>query len=328
VNRIRRVAGRVARAVVAAVQGYFAHLGPQLSAAIAYHVLLSLFPLLILLLGVFGLVLQDDQTKEDVTNWLLDSLPLSAEGEAEIEAAVEGIATPASAAGIVSLLGLAWAASGAMAAVRKSLDLVWETPRPRPVGAAKLFDLLLVLGAGLLVLLSFGLTVVIEVVADRIDLGAFDSVVSAAGEFTRLALPFVLTFATFVLLYARVPAQPRPLRLVWPGALVAAVAFEALKIGFAVYLASFARYNIIYGSLGAVIAFLVFAYLAATVFLIGGELSAAWPRSREVGEQDEKKDGEGGSLWVQARRLVRGLFVHDLPEASEEPREQRNREAP
>jgi membrane protein len=152
--------------------------------------------------------------------------------------------------------------------------------------------------------------------------------VSAAGEFTRLALPFLLTFATFVLLYARVPAQPRPMRMVWPGALVAAVAFEALKIGFAVYLASFARYNIIYGSLGAVIAFLVFAYLAATVFLIGGELSAAWPRSREVGEQDEKKDGEGGSLWVQARRLVRGLFVHDLPEASEEPREQRNREAP
>jgi membrane protein len=58
-------------------------------------------------------------------------------------------------------------------------------------------------------------------------------------------------------------------------ALFAAVAFELLKRGFAIYLAHFADYNVVYGSLGAVIAFLFFVYLAASVLLFGGELGAA-----------------------------------------------------
>ena len=311
---VRRVVARLGRALVSAVRGYAGHLGPQLSAAIAYHALLSLFPLLILLVAVLGLVLQDDQVKASVTDWLLDALPLSEGAQVDVERAVEGIATPASAAGILSLGVLAWAASGAMAAVRTGLDLVWEPPRRRLPGRAKLFDLLLVLVAGLLVLVSLGLTVVSEVVFDVRDLGAFESVVSAAGELTRLALPFLLTFGTFVLLYARVPAARPPVGTVWLGALIAAGVFEGLKFGFAAYLASFARYNLVYGSLGAVVALLAFAYLAGMVLLLGAELAAAWPGSREPAE---KQASEREPLVRQVRRVVRGLFFHDADERSD-----------
>jgi membrane protein len=267
--------------------------------------------------AVLGLVLQDDEVKASVTSWLLDALPLSEGAQADVERAVDGIATPASAAGILSIGALAWAASGAMAALRKGLDLVWEPPRRRPPGRAKLFDLLLVLAAGLLALVSLGLTVVTEVVLDVRDLGAFESVVSAAGELTRLALPFLLTFVTFVLLYSRVPAVRPPVRAVWPGALVAAIVFEGLKVGFAAYLASFSRYNLVYGSLGAVVAFLVFAYLAGTVFLLGAELAAAWPGSREP----PVRPTEGEPFVRQVRRVVRGLFFHDAEGRGDDSRE-------
>jgi membrane protein len=308
VNALRRLAGRLARAVPAAVSAYSAQLGPQLSAALAYRVLLSIFPLLILVVSVLGLVLNDPETQETVVDWLLDALPLTEDARADVERAVDGIATPASAAGLVSIAALVWAASGAMATVRIGLDQVWEPPLRRPAGRAKLLDLLLVLVAGLLVLVSIGLTVVIEVVLDRTDLGAFESVVSAAGELTRLALPFVFTFGTFVLLYTHVPAARPPARSVWPGALLAALAFEGLKFGFAIYLSNFARYNLIYGSLGAAVGFLVFSYLAGSVFFLGADFAAAWPKSRDPAPP---ATAEPEPVARRARRFVRGLFFHE-----------------
>ena len=236
------------RALSAAVSAYSSHLGPQLSAALAYHVLLSLFPLLIFLVAILGLALNDEATRERVVDWLLDLLPVTEDARDTVESAVEGISTPASAAGLLSLIPLIWAASGAMAAIRKGLDVVWKPEQRRPAGRAKLLDVLLVLLAGAFVLVSVGLTVIIQVALDRADLGAFEAVVSAAGELTRLALPFLFTFATFVLLYARVPWARPPFRTVWLGALVAALAFEVLKVGFGIYLSHFANYNLIYGS--------------------------------------------------------------------------------
>jgi membrane protein len=318
---LRRVAGHFGRCATAAARAYTSHLGPQLSAALAYHVLLSLFPLLIFLVAILGLVLSDEQVKDTVINWLLDTLPLADSAKADIENAVEGIASPSSAAGLVSIAALIWAASGAMAAVRTGLDLVWE-PGPshrRPAGRAKILDLLLVLIAGAFVLISVGLSIVIQVMLDRTDLGAFESVVSVAGELTRLALPFAFTFATFVLLYARVPAARPPIRTVWLGALLAALVFEGLKIGFTFYLTNFARYNIIYGSLGAAVAFLVFAYLSGSVFFLGADFAAAWPATREPSPPSAETPEP---LTHRARRLVRGLFFrhHDAsPGAPDDP---------
>jgi membrane protein len=306
---------RLWRSVIAAVQGFLAHLGPQLSAAIAYHVLLSVFPLLIFLVAILGLVLQDDSVQASVTDWLLDALPLSEDAAADIARAVEGLATPASAAGVVAIVGLLWAASGAVSAARKSLDLVWEPPHRRPVGRAKIVDLVFVLLAGAVVMVSLGLTIVIEVVAERHDLGYFESVVSAWGELTRRLLPFLLTFGTFTVVYSRVPAARPPIRATWPGALLAALAFEALKIGFAVYLANFASYNLIYGSLAAVVAFLIFSYLSGAVFLLGAEFSVAWPGSLEP---RAPAAGEPEALWSRTRRLARGLFVRDPRQSGED----------
>jgi len=319
VTALRRLGGRLARAVPAAFCAYSAHLGPQLSAALAYRVLLSLFPLLILVVSVLGLVLNDAELQETVVDWLLDALPLTDAARADVERAVEGIATPVSAAGLVSIAALVWAASGAMTTVRTGLDQVWEPPRQRPPGRAKLLDLLLVLGAGVLVLVSVGLTIVIEVVLDRTDLGAFESVVSAAGQLTRLALPFLFTFGTFVLLYTHVPAARPSVRTVWPGALLAALAFEALKHGFAVYLANFARYNLIYGSLGAAVGFLVFAYLAGSVFFLGADFAAVWPKSREPAPRQAAEPVPFGR---RVRRFVRGLFFNERePSSGGSPRE-------
>jgi membrane protein len=91
---------------------------------------------------------------------------------------------------------------------------------------------------------------------------------------------------------------------VWPGILLAAVGYELAKRGFALYLENFGNYSAVYGSLGAVITFLVFIYIAAMVFLMGAEFAALWPRVRR-GEFDDS--GEGKPFGEEVRGFLRGL---------------------
>lgn len=290
-SRLVLIAKRLWCLVWTAGNEYGSDYCPQMASAISYGVLFSLFPLAIFLIAILGLVLQDDARREQVTTWLLDNLPLSEEAGLDVADAVSGLASPFSIAGLVALIGLLWAASGMMAAIRAALSNIWSGEPKRSIVRGKLFDFLLVLVAGILILASFGVTVAVRVVQqvseDASDsLGAFGSVVFAAGELTEIILPLALTFLTFLVLYRYVPtARPR-WRELWPAALGAAVAAELLKTGYAYYLAYFANYNVIYGSLGAVIGFLFLVYLSATVFLFAAEVASVWPRTRKSVDSD------------------------------------------
>ena len=85
----------------------------------------------------------------------------------------------------------------------------------------------------------------------------------------------------FALLFRLVPAPATRLRDTWPGVVAASAGFEAAKAGFSVYLAHFARYDAIYASLGSVIAFLVFVWVAANVLLFGAEVASEYSRARD-----------------------------------------------
>jgi membrane protein len=308
---VRGVATRLLRALERAAGAYYGADGcPQHAAAIAYHVLFSVFPFLLLLVSILGLVLQDDSVRDEVIGWIAEAIPLSEQANFDLERAVAGLATPLSAAGLVAFLLLLWSASGLSAAVQAALNRIWRIERGRPPARAKLFDFAIVGAAGIVVLVSFALTIVVRVVENATetaaeDLGALDDVLTAAGAASEILIPFALTFATFVLVYRYVPARAPRVRDVWVGALLAAIAFEAVKTGFAFYLANFSRYNVIYGSLGAAVAFLFFVYLGASLFLFGAEVAAAWP---ETAKPDE---GPGTPLGQRIRGAVRGLFVHE-----------------
>ena len=132
----------------------------QYAAAIAYRVLFSLFPLTIALVAVFGLVLQDDELRADVIDEIVDILPVSESGQTDVSQSIEGIASPLSAIGFISLIALLWGASGMMASIRLGLEAAMKVERGRPAARAKLVDFILVSAAGVLVLLIVGLSVV------------------------------------------------------------------------------------------------------------------------------------------------------------------------
>lgn len=256
----------------------------QLAAGIAYYVLFSIFPLAILVVSISGLILTDASIREDVVDEIFSALPLSeGEGREDLETAVDGIATGLSAIGLISIIGLLWSATAMMGAIRHALNEAWDTAYRRPFLQGKLLDLGLVFSVGLLVTLSLSATLFLQVARNLSDdlsdaMGPLGAGAAAGFEVVAVLVPLLISFVTFAAVYKYVPSVRTHFRHVWPGALLAAVLFELLKNGFALYLRFFGNYDAVYGSLGAVIIFLFFVYLSAVALLIGAEMASEWPR--------------------------------------------------
>jgi membrane protein len=301
--------GRAAKLTERSVDAFFRHRCPPLAAGISYYALFSVFPAAIVMVAIFGLVIGDDQARADVVDFLFDSLPLSGDqGRRDLEQVVQGVTRNPGTLGLVGLVVLLYSASALMGAVRNALTIIWETERARPPLRAKALDILLVLGLGILVALSFAASIVRGFAVDLgRDFGFTGRAADGAIDAFGFLIPFALSLVAFAVVLTVVPYPRQKLRDVWPGVLLAAVGSELAQRGFAVYLEHFADYSAVYGSLGAVIAFLVFIYIAAMVFLLGAEFGALWPRVR-AGEFDSA-NGDGEPFGAQVRGFLRGLVL-------------------
>jgi membrane protein len=285
---VRRARRRALRLVAATARGYFDDRGPQLSAAIAYFGLFAVFPVTILLVAAFGLIAGDGTARREVIDFVMRNVPLRDEGRADLQAALREVTSNAEAFGVVGIAGLVFSASGLMGALRHALSRAFDVEERRPPLLGKLVDVALVLAVGLVAGLSLVLTVVTRFA------------VSLSPWLGELA-PLVLATTVFVLLYRFVPASPVRWRHCLPGAVLGGLGYAAIKTGFTFYLDEFATYGAVYGSIAAVIAFMVFVFLTANVFIVGAELAAAWPHVD--GEPDDSTDPR--PLRERLRALVR-----------------------
>jgi membrane protein len=306
------VAHGFVRAVPRAVEDMFRDRCPQYAAAISFRVLFSLFPLTILLVSIFGLVLQDDELRMTVIDELLGVLPVSSSGEDQIRQSIESLASPFSAIGLVSLVALLWGASGMMASLRIGLEAALKVPQGRPAARAKLVDFILVGVSGLLVIVVIGISTfaalagrAVDWISEQLDI---ELVTTPSGSVVREVVQIVLIAGMTLLLYRYVPAGKLGRRAALAGATFTGVgiwgAAKVLGVIFDVH-----RYNVIYGSLASVMAFLFFVYVAAFIVLLGAEFAYAW--SLPPGPP-------GPPLKTQVVNALKGLVVHP-PEPEDEP---------
>jgi membrane protein len=294
-----------------AVQRFFADQCPQLAAGIAYRVLFSIVPLAIVLVSIFGLILQDDSIRHDVVNAIVDALPVSADGRAKVENAITDLATPASAAGFVSLLVFAWAATGMMGAIRRGLETAMHVPETRPIARAKLVDLALVVGAAALVLVTAGITLLgdlLQKVSDRFGDVIGIEASTLAGLVLR-GLSFVLVIAVVLVLYRFVPARGLRVRDGVVGATVTAVASQLISLASGLIYEKTTNLSVVYGSLTAALVFLYSMYLYASALLLGAEVAAGW---------SQPPTGPSEPIRTQLKRGVLGLFVRQKTQQPED----------
>jgi membrane protein len=301
-----------------------------LAASISYYTLFSLFPLLIFVIAMAGLLIQDRGVQQDIVDEVLKNIPLNeGEGRDSVTNAVRDVAGNSSGAlSILGLAGMAWAGSSLFGALRKALNTAFDDRQSkRPFFQQKAIDLALVLALAVFFLASIGATAFLRIVrTNSTRLGALGDAADSAGplwDLASYAIPLVFSVVAFTALYCLVPSRLRSPRDVWPGAAMAAVLFEGAKLGFSVYIENFTHYDIVMGSLGAVAVFLLWIYVSANIMLFGAEIASEYRRVPETGYEQPSMEGLKPPLTERAWEAFRTLFVRtrkpDARTASEEP---------
>ncbi len=257
------------------------------AAALTYYGVLAMFPAIIALVSIIGLV------GSSATQPLLDNVKKFPGPAADIlTPAIQNLASSKGAAGFAFVIGLVLAlnaASGYVGAFTRASNAIYDVEEGRPVWKLKPaqigITLVLIL---LLVVVVVGVTVTGPLAA---QVGKLLGVGSSAATIWDLAkIPVLLAVVSFMFafLYWAAPNVKQPgFKFVSPGGVVALVVWIIASLLFAFYVANFGSYNKTYGSLGGVIAFLVWLWITNIAILFGAEFNAELQRSqqREAGER-------------------------------------------
>ena len=264
----------------------------DLAAALTYYGVLAIFPALIVIVSILGLLGQS------VTNSLVDNLAkLTPSSAREIfTSAVHNIQSRPGTAGILFVVGLLialWSASGYIAAFMRASNVIWDVEEGRPIyktipvrlGVTLLTVVLLTLSA-LAVVLTGSLA---KNVGNVIGVGSTAVTVWDIAKWPVLLLVVAVILA--ILYYAAPNVKQPSFRWVTPGGVLAVVLWVVASGLFALYVSQFASYNKTYGALSSVIIFLVWLWITNTAILFGAELNAEIERGRQI-ERGHPEDQE------------------------------------
>ena len=265
------------------------------AAQLAYYFLLALFPLLLFLTSLLGLVAGDDsEMRENLFKYLSAVLPSAA---TEIVTNSVGEAIQASGGGKISfgVLATLWAASNGMGAIIESLNIAYDVKETRAWWKARLYAVLLTFALAILIIAALVLVLyghdIAEVIAGKFGLGELFET-----SWKILQWPLVLAFVllAFALVYYLAP-DLREAKWVWvtPGSIIAVGLWLLVSFGFRLYLEFFNSYSATYGSLGAVIILMLWLYLTGAALLVGGEINAEIEHAAaKAGAPEAKEKGE------------------------------------
>lgn len=247
---------------------------PLFAAGVAFYFLLAVFPALIALVNLYGLIADPEQLYRQVQN-LAAVVPPGAVDllDARVRDIVAGDSKTGLGLGfVVSLLGVLWSASAGTLGLIRAINAAYGHPENRSFVRVRGLALGFTLGAIFLVLFGVGLVGVAPQVLGHVGLG--DQVQALIGALRWPVLTLAM-LSGLALVYRYAPARPPAgWRWVSPGSAVATALWLGGSGLFSWYLASFGRFNEIYGSLGAVIALLIWFFLTAFAVLAGAEINA------------------------------------------------------
>ncbi|MFF0143031.1 YihY/virulence factor BrkB family protein [Streptomyces sp. NPDC005227] len=254
------------------------------AAALTYYGVLSLFPALLVLVSLLGVMGQR------VTNRLLDNIGDLAPGPVRqiLQDAVTQLGDSGGTGSVLAIVGLCaalWSASGYVGAFIRTSNAVYDLPEGRPVW--KVTPLRLALTVTLMLLLSASAVIVVFTgpLAERAGtaIGLGDAAITV---WSVAKWPVLLVFVQLMiaLLYWAAPnVHGHGFRWFSPGSVIATLIWLAASAGFAVYAAGFASYNKTYGALAGAIIFLVWLWLTNLAILLGLEFDAELARQRAIG---------------------------------------------
>ena len=264
------------------------------AAALTYYAVLSVFPALIAMLSLVGLVADPADVTRVITETVSEIGPATA--AETFSGPINDITENQSAAGLALVLGLAgalWTASGYVGAFMRASNSIYEMEEGRPFWKLRPLQILVTLAmVMMLAIVVLGLVIsgpFAEALGSALGIGDTAVTIFQFGKFPVLLL--VVMFMLAVLYFASPNAKLPGFKWISPGSIVAVVVWVLASVAFAFYVANFGNYQKTYGTLGGVVSFLVWMWITNLAVLFGAELNAELERSRELeaGEPAEEE---------------------------------------
>jgi membrane protein len=270
------------QALKATVQEFQRDDAMGLAAQLAYYLILALFPFILVLVSLMGLV-GNPELASNVLNYFRQVMP---------EEAYKLIRTytgdvisgdrPAPYLFSFSILFTLWTASGAFAALINALNRAYDVQETRPFWKVRGIAILMTLGLSVLILVGVLLLIVGgpigRAIAEIFGLGELFELV-----WNIVRWPVALFFMVFTvaLLYYFAPDVDQPFRWITPGGLIGVLLWVLASAAFSFYVNNFGTYDKTYGSIGVVIILLLYLYISSLTILFGAELNATLVRMKE-----------------------------------------------
>jgi membrane protein len=251
------------------------------AAAISYFALLSLFPIAILSISIasftFGPLISEQlilQRLEFVAPYLSNLLGQN----------IDEIIQTRGPVSVIALAGLVWSASTFFTTLTHTLHKIWSHKRNRPIwkqrGLAILF--VLIFAGPALLLASFASSIVTNVSA------WLPNQTIPILQVISFLVSILLDIGLFMLLYTLLPHGSATWRVILPGAMSAGLLWEVAKRTFLLFVSTYiSMSNLVYGSVSAIIAFLLWAYLSGLIFLFGAFLSVSYYEHKQSPQKAE-----------------------------------------
>jgi membrane protein len=265
------------------------------AAQLSYYFLLALFPLLIFLTSLIGIIVGSvTAIRQNLFNYLAQVMPPSA--FQLIDSTMLEVSKASSGSKIsFGILAALWAASNGMGAITQALNVAYDVKETRPwwkqrLTAIGLTILLSVLIITALIIVLYGGKIADSVAANY----ALGSVFTWTWKIAQWPIVFGFMLLGFALIYYFAP-DVRDQKWIWltPGAVLGVLLWLLVSFGFRLYLHFFDSYSNTYGSLGAVIILMLWLYLTGAAVLIGGEVNAETENiAAKAGAGDAKEKGE------------------------------------
>ncbi|QXH50213.1 YihY/virulence factor BrkB family protein [Pseudomonas fakonensis] len=283
------------------------------ASALAYQMLFSLFPFLLFLIALIGFL-----HLPDFFSWLRlqSELVLPPQALEQVNPVIDQLQQSKGGLLSVGIVIALWTASAGVRLMMSAMNAAYDVPEGRPVWKRIPLSVVYTIGIAGMLLAAAALMVlgpqVMEWIAGQV--GLQEAVVTL---WTVLRWPaiIILMMVAVALIYYVMPDVKQKFRFITPGSVLAVVVWIIASLGFAYYVKTFADYNAMYGSIGAIIVLLLYFYISAAVLLLGAEMNAVIEHMSAEGKNPGEKDFSG----EQPQETIT-VLGHEHP-AEPQPRE-------
>ncbi len=248
------------------------------AASIAYYALLSLFPFMLLVLSVIGQITADEESRSKMLDFVLRYFPTRFDF---VTSQIDMFRQTRLRIGVAGGLALIWALLGVFGAITTAVNHAWGVEKQRSFLRHRMVSFLMLLAAGatlLLTVILFSAGEVVEASWFSQVIERFPALLALEGFTVRYAATLLLIVGVGLVFYFIPNAKVR-FRDVWVGAVITGLLWRGAYAGFAWWVRDLSRFSI-HGSIGAVVAFMVWVYISSVILLYGVEFTAAYGRLR------------------------------------------------